>query len=113
VEAYQLISGVYVKALHVRTKDKRPAMCTCITHARACARVLRFTRYYVLRISHFTRDLRRCAITSWHGVFNEQFIFVLRFYWLILPHLDCHVNHDWLHIERFQGAVPGIWADLI
>jgi hypothetical protein len=36
-------------------------------------------------------------------MFNEQFIFVLRFYWLILPHLDCHINHDWLHVERFQG----------
>jgi hypothetical protein len=35
------------------------------------------------------------------------------FYWLSLPHLDCHVNHDWLHIERFHGAVPGIWADRI
>jgi hypothetical protein len=55
----------------------------------------------------------RVIIASWHGVFNEQFIFILRFYWLILPHLDCHVNHDWLHVERFQGAVPGICADRI
>jgi hypothetical protein len=93
VEAYQLISGVYVKALHERTKDMRAAMFTCITHTRTRVRVSHFTRYY--------------------RVFNEQFIFVLRFYWLILPHLDCHVNHDWLHIERFQGAVPGIWADQI
>jgi hypothetical protein len=71
-------------------------MCTCITHTRA--RVSRFTRYY-----HVTCDLRRCAIASWHGVFNEQFICPAFFYWLILPHLDCHVNHDWLHVERFQG----------
>jgi hypothetical protein len=35
------------------------------------------------------------------------------FYWLILSHLDCHVNHDWLHVERFLEAVPGIWADRI
>jgi hypothetical protein len=35
------------------------------------------------------------------------------FYWLILPHLDCHVNHDWLHVERFQGTVPKIWSDRI
>jgi hypothetical protein len=72
-----------------------------------------------VRVSHFTHyyrvtcDLRWCTIASWHGVFNKQFIFVLRFYWLILPHLDCHVNHDWMHVERFQGAVPGIWADQI
>jgi hypothetical protein len=59
-------------------------MCTCITHT--CTRV---------RVSHFTRYYR---------VFNEQFIFVLRFYWLILPHLDCHINHDWLHIEVLGGS---------
>jgi hypothetical protein len=35
------------------------------------------------------------------------------FYCLILPHLDCHVNHDWLHVESFQVAVPKIWADRI
>jgi hypothetical protein len=75
------------------------------THARAC-----FTFYALLCV---TCDLRRCAIVSWHGVFNGQFIFVLHFYWLILPHLDCHVNHDWLHVERFQGAAPGIWTDQI
>jgi hypothetical protein len=78
------------------------------THRHGRARILRFTRYY-----HMTCDLRRCAIASWYGVFNEQFIFVLCFYWLILPHLDCHVKYDWLHVERFQGAVPGIWADQI
>jgi hypothetical protein len=65
------------------------AMCICITHAR----VSYFTCYY-----HVT-----CAITSWHDVFNKQFIFVLCFYWLILPHLHCHINYDWLHVERFQG----------
>jgi hypothetical protein len=94
VEAYQLISGVYVNTLHERTKDMRVAN----THAHA--RVFRVLRVII-------------AIASWHGVFNEQFIFVLHFfyYWLILPHLDCHVNHDWLHVERFHGAVLRIWAD--
>jgi hypothetical protein len=85
----------------------RAAMCTCITHT--SARISRFTHYY-----RVTYNLRWCAIASWHGVFNEQFIFVLWFfYWLILPHLDCHLNHDWLHVERFQGAVLRIWADRI
>jgi hypothetical protein len=73
------------------------------THVHAC-----FTFYALLSC-----DLWWCVITSWHGVFNEQFIFIVCFYWLILPHLHWHVNHDWLHIERFQGAVPGIWADWI
>jgi hypothetical protein len=82
-------------------------MPTCITHTRT--RVSRFTRYY-----HVTCDLRWSVVASWHDVFNEQFIFCPAFfYWLILPHLDCHVNHDWLHVERFHGAVPGIWADQI
>jgi hypothetical protein len=53
VEAYQLISGVYVKALYERTKDMRAAMCTCITHTRTRACVLRFTRHY-----HVTCDVR-------------------------------------------------------
>jgi hypothetical protein len=43
VEAYQIISRVYVKTLHERTNDMWAAMCTCITqtHVRA-----RFTCYY-------------------------------------------------------------------
>jgi hypothetical protein len=52
-------------------------MCTCITHKRKSSRafyVLRFTHYY-----HVTCDLRWCVIASWHDVFNEQFIFFLRF----------------------------------
>jgi hypothetical protein len=76
-------------------------MCICITHA--C-----FVFYVLL-----SRGLWWCTIVLWHAVFNEQFIFILHFYWLILPHLDCHVNHDWLHVERFQGTVPRIWADRI
>jgi hypothetical protein len=38
VEPYQLISEVYVKVLHERTKDMRAAMCICITHTRTRAR---------------------------------------------------------------------------
>jgi hypothetical protein len=44
------------------------------THMYSRARVPRFTRYY-----RVTCDLRRCAIASWHGVFNEHLIFVMRF----------------------------------
>jgi hypothetical protein len=37
VKVYQLISRVYVKDLHERTKDMSAAMCTCITHMHARA----------------------------------------------------------------------------
>jgi hypothetical protein len=47
------------------------------THTRA--RISHFTCYY-----RVTCDLRRCAIASWHGVFNEQFIFVLYFFILLV-----------------------------
>jgi hypothetical protein len=76
-------------------------MCIYITHTHAHAR---FAFYALL-----SRDL-------WHldyHMFNERFIFVLHFYWLILPRLDCHVNHDWLHIERILRVVPKICADRI
>jgi hypothetical protein len=55
-------------------------------NTRMRARVSHFTRYYHVTYEQF--------IFVRHGVFNEQFIFILRFYWLILSHLDWHVNHD-------------------
>jgi hypothetical protein len=100
VEAYQLISGVYVKALHERTKDMRAAMCTCITYTHTCARVSRFTHYYLVTCDDArSRGGMVCLMSS-------LFLSCV-FYWLTLPHLDCHVNHDWLHVERFQGG--GSW----
>jgi hypothetical protein len=51
VEAYQLISGVYVKALLERTNDMRAAMCACITHTHTRA-LARFAFYALL-----SRDL--------------------------------------------------------
>jgi hypothetical protein len=74
------------------------------THARA--HVSRFTCYYCV-----TCDLRR----SFRGMvclMSSLFLSCI-FYWLILSHIDCHINHDWLHVERLQGAVPEIWADRI
>jgi hypothetical protein len=74
-------------------------MCTCITHTRARACVSHFTRYY-----RVTCDLRHTR--SRRGMvclMSSLFLSCVFYYWLILPHLDCHINHDWLHVERFQG----------
>jgi hypothetical protein len=55
-------------------------------NTRMRVRVSHFTRYYHVTYEQF--------IFVRHGVFNEQFIFILCFYWLILSHLDWHVNND-------------------
>jgi hypothetical protein len=75
-------------------------------NTRTRARVSRFTRYY--RVTCDDARSRRSMVCLMSSLFLSCI-----FYWLILPHLDCHVNHDWLHVERFQGAVPRIWADRI
>jgi hypothetical protein len=50
---------------------------------------------YVL-VSRFTHYYRvTCDLMS-----NLFLSYV--FYWLILSYMDCHINHDWLHVvERF------------
>jgi hypothetical protein len=77
------------------------------THTHACARISRFTRYY-----HVTCDLRRCVIASWHGVNNEQFIFVLHF---LVNSTTPRLPHQPRLFARREvpGAVSGIWADQI
>jgi hypothetical protein len=109
MEAYQLISGVYIKTLHERTKDMRAAICTCITHTHARAHAFRILRVIIVwLVTCNDARSRRGMVCLMRSLFLSCV-----FYWLILPHLDCHVNHDWLHLGRFQGAVPGIWADQI
>jgi hypothetical protein len=109
MKAYQLISGIYVKVLHERTKDMRVAMCTCITHKCKSSRAFHVLRIIITWLvtcdDVWSRRDMMCLMSS-------LFLSCV-FYWLILPHLNCHVNHDWLHVQRFQGAVPGIWADRI
>jgi hypothetical protein len=94
VKVYQFISRLYVKTLYERTKNMMVVMCTCITH----------TRTRVFHVLRMACDLRR----SRRGMVCLMSILFLCcvFYWLILSHLD-YVNHDWLHVERFQGC--GSW----
>jgi hypothetical protein len=94
------------KGFHERRKDMRAAMCTCITHTRA--RFSHFTRYYRITCDLWLARSRRDMVCLMSSLFLSCI-----FYWLILPHLDWHVNHDRLHVERFQGAVSGIWANRI
>jgi hypothetical protein len=68
MEANQLISGVYVKALHERRKDMRVDMCTCITHTHMHAHT-RFVFYALLSC-----DLRVSWFTCYYRVISDLWL---------------------------------------
>jgi hypothetical protein len=71
-------------------------MCTCITHMHAHT-------FYVLLL----RDLWLATIVSWHGVFNEQFIFVLHF--LLVNSITHRLPHQPRLIARREVTGGGSW----